>query len=103
MSIPIPSERRDPITHFYTQFCQRIRKLLRSAMAVTVSVTMNIALDSARYDFRAAVIAVRVLDQIGNEQRLAHHSAHQWALGVLRHVVSDGIYCCTAFLPLDCS
>jgi hypothetical protein len=33
-----------------------------------------------------------MLNQTGNEQRLAHHSAHQWALGVLRHVVSDGIF-----------
>jgi hypothetical protein len=53
---------------------------------------MNITFHSAGHDFGATVIPVRVLDKAGNEQRLAHHAAHQWALGILHHIVSDDIF-----------
>jgi hypothetical protein len=92
MAISIPCKRRYPITYFDPKFFQRIRKLLGSAMAFAVGVAMNIAFHSARDDFRSTVITISMLNQTGNEQRLAHHSAHQWALGVLRHIVSDGIF-----------
>jgi hypothetical protein len=51
MAIPIPRKRRYPITYFYPKFFQRIRKLLGPAMAVAVSVAMDIAFHSARDDF----------------------------------------------------
>jgi hypothetical protein len=46
---------------------------------------MDIALDAARHDFIAAEVAVRVLDDARNQQRLLHHLAHQRAIRIFGH------------------
>lgn len=60
-------------------------------MTVAVGVAVDISLDPARNNLDIAVIAIRVLDQRRDQQRLAHHATHQRALGVLRHGISETV------------
>jgi hypothetical protein len=71
----VPGERRDTVVPGHAEPLERIGELARAGMRLPVGVAVHAALDGLGDDLGRGVVAVRVADQVADEQRLVHHQA----------------------------